>query len=478
MERSAAPFSPGWSAVERVVLTGLLAAVWATLMLALRNPSRLQVGVSSLPLVFWFWFLVLYLSVGGLFLGGFGLWLRTGWGPGKVRWMRGVPAATAAWLVQTLWWNPVPWKHPETMPDGLWLLRFGPALMGTVLLALVVAAWNPLRKRSLFRGIVLVVMVGFVVLMLRGDRGGAPLPGPPPRGPSTPLLVVGIDGADWDHLRPLMRRGELPHLRRLVRGGIHGPLETLRPTTSPAIWTTVATGYSPERHGIESFVAHRIVGFPGAFNRLRPVEGLGFYWMADVLRASRVPVSSHLRLKPAYWNIASHYGVPVSVLNWWGTWPVEPIRGIMVSERIHYRGFSRVRGTRRPRHMIHPPALAEDLRSLLVAPEQVPYAFVRGMMDVDPDSFAAMKKMSWRHHELKREFPYLASSLISNRRLARALLRQGRRSYRVTTWPDTPPFATPIWWKATRAYIRTNAGGSAGFSRASTARSTGLSANC
>jgi len=68
------------------------------------------------------------------------------------------------------------------------------------------------------------------------------------------VLFVGIDGADWDVIDPLLRAGQLPQLARLRREGVWARLRSSVPTLSPLLWTTVATGKSPDRHGINDFL--------------------------------------------------------------------------------------------------------------------------------------------------------------------------------------------------------------------------------
>lgn len=36
------------------------------------------------------------------------------------------------------------------------------------------------------------------------------------------VMILGLDGATFDLLMPLVRRGELPNLARLIEGGVHG----------------------------------------------------------------------------------------------------------------------------------------------------------------------------------------------------------------------------------------------------------------
>jgi predicted AlkP superfamily phosphohydrolase/phosphomutase len=68
----------------------------------------------------------------------------------------------------------------------------------------------------------------------------------------SPLLMIGLDGATWDIMRPLARRGQLPVISRLVQNGASGVLQTPY-LSSPAIWTSIFTGKRQEKHGIEFF---------------------------------------------------------------------------------------------------------------------------------------------------------------------------------------------------------------------------------
>jgi hypothetical protein len=125
-----------------------------------------------------------------------------------------------------------------------------------------------------------------------------------------PVLILAVDGLEWDVLLPLVQRGEAPAFAGLMRRGVFGELESMRPTWSPVIWTTIATGKRPAKHGIEGFVyAVEVDG------RLEP----------------RVYNSGHRRTK-AFWNILSDHGRSVDVVGWWITYPAEPIDGLMVSQ--------------------------------------------------------------------------------------------------------------------------------------------------
>lgn len=67
---------------------------------------------------------------------------------------------------------------------------------------------------------------------------------------TTKLLIIGIDGATWDIITPLMNNGNLPNFKRLIEEGVTAPLESMHPLVTPIIWTTIATGKIPQKHGI------------------------------------------------------------------------------------------------------------------------------------------------------------------------------------------------------------------------------------
>jgi predicted AlkP superfamily phosphohydrolase/phosphomutase len=148
----------------------------------------------------------------------------------------------------------------------------------------------------------------------RGPEGGAD---PADSGARPRVIIVGIDGADWRVIDPMMAAGKLPVLRRLVEEGASGILHSMEPSASPALWTTVATGVSPDRHGIHGFV----VRSDGEDGRTDPQVR---------------PVTSTMRQAPAFWNILPKYGLTVGVVGWLVTWPAEAVDGFMVSSYLPY----------------------------------------------------------------------------------------------------------------------------------------------
>ncbi len=124
---------------------------------------------------------------------------------------------------------------------------------------------------------------------------------------SPAVLVIGLDGATWDLLRPMMAAGWLPNLARLAAEGAVAPLRsTLPPLTAPA-WSSFMTGLNPGRHGV--------FAFQQALNR-------------DL---ERTYVNATAIQAPLLWERLSAQGRRVGVLNVPLTYPVRPAQGWIVS---------------------------------------------------------------------------------------------------------------------------------------------------
>ncbi len=165
--------------------------------------------------------------------------------------------------------------------------------------------------------------------------------------PGRKLLLIGWDAADWKIIHPLLDAGEMPHLERLINGGVMADLATLQPVLSPMLWNSIATGHRAERHGI-----------------------LGFSEVDPETGGVR-PVSSLSRRVKALWNILSQFGLRAHVCNWYASHPAEPINGICVSDTYarHFPApeepFPLLPGT------VHPPEKASVFEELRLRPEEV-----------------------------------------------------------------------------------------------------------
>jgi len=240
----------------------------------------------------------------------------------------------------------------------------------------------------------------------------APGAAAPPAGArvSHRLLLFGIDGATWDVIDPLLAQGRLPNLARLVREGSRAPLRTLVPTHSPRIWTTIATGVPPERHGILDFVAKL------------PAGG-----------GTTLP-SSTQRRAAAVWNALSDHGYRVGVANWWASHPAEPVAGFVISDRAvavrraTYRsllGLSDASLAARSRGETHPPELAEDLAPILGAAHEPDAALLARLAPLSAEQLAELRAQ--RAFSRESRLSVLKFTLLQDLAAAEASLHAVRR---------------------------------------------------
>ncbi len=86
------------------------------------------------------------------------------------------------------------------------------------------------------------------------------------------VFVLGLDGATWDVLEPLIQDGLLPNLARLREQGAWGSLCSVFPPLSPVAWTGVMTGKNSGKHGIFEFLEHGHDPLQGHVNSSREIQ--------------------------------------------------------------------------------------------------------------------------------------------------------------------------------------------------------------
>lgn len=160
------------------------------------------------------------------------------------------------------------------------------------------------------------------------------------------LLLIGLDAADWGVINPLLEKGYMPNLQKLINNGSSGPLETLDPPFSPMLWTSIATGKTAEKHGIHGFIE------------------------PDVNSGSVRPVSSVSRKVKALWNIFTNQDKVSNVIGWWPSTPAEPINGIMVSNNFQKDVFNQSEWEL-GKSEIHPEDVYDEFLKLRTHPTEI-----------------------------------------------------------------------------------------------------------
>jgi predicted AlkP superfamily phosphohydrolase/phosphomutase/Tfp pilus assembly protein PilF len=178
--------------------------------------------------------------------------------------------------------------------------------------------------------------------------------------------VLGLDGLDPRAVDLLMSEGKLPNLAKIRQEGAYARLQSSKPMLSPVLWTTVATGKTPEQHGI------------GHFTAIDPKTG------------AMLPVTSGMRHVKALWNILSERQKKVAVVGWWATWPAEDVNGAMVSDHLcyHFLFPQGQTGADNPQGLTDPPELAKTLAPLVRRPADVTPQEAAAFIQVGPDEFS------------------------------------------------------------------------------------------
>jgi hypothetical protein len=116
---------------------------------------------------------------------------------------------------------------------------------------------------------------------------------------SVKVLFILFDGAEWDVINPLLRKGKLPHLAKFIRESSHGRLRSLDGTAlaSPILWTSMASGKLPYKHGIKDF-----------------------YDTANAVRCVRL------------WEIFEHEQLSIGLFGHLLTWPPRPTKGFIIPD--------------------------------------------------------------------------------------------------------------------------------------------------
>ena len=156
----------------------------------------------------------------------------------------------------------------------------------------------------------------------------APAAAPGPR-----VTLIALDGASLAYILPRAAEGRLPNFSRVIESGAAIDLATIRPTQPDPVWAAVATGINPSKSGVRS--AARFY----AMHDERGVDLLPDYCLSHALVhlgfvRDTPRVSAEWEARPI-WGVLSDAGLSSGVVRWPLTHPAQPMRGFIVSDRLH-----------------------------------------------------------------------------------------------------------------------------------------------
>lgn len=121
------------------------------------------------------------------------------------------------------------------------------------------------------------------------------------------LALIGLDGATFDLILPLINDGRLPTLAYILKQGAWGTLQSTTPPITPTAWTTVFTGKNPGKHGIFDFQE------------------------IDPQTYERQPVYTDRHLEKPVWHLLGEAGLRSIILDVPYTYPPQPLNGLMLT---------------------------------------------------------------------------------------------------------------------------------------------------
>ena len=118
------------------------------------------------------------------------------------------------------------------------------------------------------------------------------------------IALVVLDGADWKVIEDLIEEDRLPEFKNAKEKGVYGELHT-KESFSPVTFTKMSTGRDAENIGVEG-------------------------WNAEGEQGRRLIQSTDVE-NYRIWNYLTMHGIESGVVSYFLTWPVEEIKGFMIS---------------------------------------------------------------------------------------------------------------------------------------------------
>ncbi|MBD3349239.1 MAG: hypothetical protein GF400_08615 [Candidatus Eisenbacteria bacterium] len=209
-------------------------------------------------------------------------------------------------------------------------------------------------RRLVFMIAALAVVVAVVAATrLSRDERTTMAPAGPAGDPASGVIIIGVDGLDWDRFERLSSEGALPNLSALAENGTSGVLRSIPPYVSPTIWTSIATGRTGEDHGVDGFTIYGVRGSEDA----------------------KLAGSSMIKCK-TLWEVAAEAGKTSGLVGWLVTYPPLPVPGYTVSSKAvialsHPRTRDSTDDVEELRSMVHPPDLWDAISGLGVMPSEI-----------------------------------------------------------------------------------------------------------
>jgi len=144
-------------------------------------------------------------------------------------------------------------------------------------------------------------------------------------------FILGLDGATFDQLNPLIDEGFLPNIKEMCDEFTHGSLETVFPPVTAPAWLALATGLNPGKTGVFDYINKS----------------------SDNSEAM-LPISSTSYKNRALWNYLNKNGYEAAIFNYPTLSPPPRIKGCVVSGM----------GAQKHKSLCYPDKLNQEIASI------------------------------------------------------------------------------------------------------------------
>jgi predicted AlkP superfamily phosphohydrolase/phosphomutase len=151
---------------------------------------------------------------------------------------------------------------------------------------------------------------------------------------STKVLMIGVDGATFSLLDPLVEQGVMPFLSGLLGSSVRADLMSTRHPLTPQAWTSMITGRSPEAHGVYDFLRPAFLPDGSIFLKLNDYR------------------DNHCE---TIWSIANRHKQRATSLNFYGMSPAPAVDGYIFGGFIPWRHLKQA---------VYPKSLYDEVRAL------------------------------------------------------------------------------------------------------------------
>ena len=148
------------------------------------------------------------------------------------------------------------------------------------------------------------------------------------------VLMIGVDGATFNLLDPLVEWRGMPFLGSLLNASVRADLMSTRHPLTPQAWTSMITGRSPEAHGVYDFLRPAFLPDGSVFLKLNDYR------------------DNHCE---TIWSIANRHKQRATSLNFYGMSPAPAVDGYIFGGFIPWRHLKQA---------VYPKSLYDEVRAL------------------------------------------------------------------------------------------------------------------